>query len=108
MIEKLKREVEHEIQWLHYYGYKPDRVKLDLSKGGIYEQIQSIGYTKRVVPLDLRCIGGLAYVWNDDTNIDNLICLSERRNGIDKLSPIELWVKLFPNDIEKIYNKLNE
>lgn len=108
MIEKLKKDLDHEIQWLKYYGYREDRLKLDLSKGGVYEQVISIGYTKRVIPLDMRCIGALSYEWNENTNTDNLKCLNERRNGADKLSPIELWVKLYPNEIEMIYNKLNE
>ena len=107
MKERLKKGVEHEIQWLRYYGLREDREKLDLSKS-IYEQVRSIGYTKRVVPLDLRCIGCLSYQWKEGLTVENLEPLNERRNGIDRFTPLEMWVKLYPNEIETIYKLLNE
>ena len=107
MKERLKKEVDLEIQWLKYYGLREDREKLDLSKS-IYEQVRSIGYTKRVVPLDLRCIGCLSYEWRDNITIEELVPLNERRDGVNKFTPLEIWIKLFPQDKKIIYNLLNE
>lgn len=107
MKEKLKKEIDLEIQWLRYYGLREDRKRLDLTKN-IYEQIRSIGYTKRVIPLDLRCIGYLSYKWEDGMTVEELKPLNERRNGIDKFTPLETWIKLYPNEIETIYKLLNE
>lgn len=106
--EELWKIVELEIQWLAYYGLREDREKLDLSKESIYEQLRSIGYTKRVIPLDLRCIGPLSYNWGKEISIENLVSLNERRNLVEnRFSPVEIWVKLYPNDKELIYKKLN-
>lgn len=106
--KELWKIVELEIQWLAYYGLGEDRKVLDLSKESIYEQLRSIGYTKRVIPLDLRCIGALCYEWKDGMGIEDLLPLNERRNPSEKkYSPLETWVKLFPNEKEMIYKKIN-
>jgi hypothetical protein len=106
--EELWKLVELEIQWLAYYGLGEDRKKLDLSKDSIYEQLRSIGYTKRVIPLDLRCIGALCYKWEEGMGVEDLVPLNERRNFVEnKFTPLETWVKLFPNEKEMIYKKIN-
>jgi len=102
MEEKLLKEVELEVQWLRYYGLREDRIKVDLSKP-IYEQIRSIGYTKRVIPLDLRCIGYLSYEWEEGTTVDKLKPLNERRDGVKRFTPLEVWLKIHPEEIEKFY-----
>lgn len=61
-----------------------------------------------MVPLDLRCIGCLSYQWKEGLTVENLEPLNERRNGIDRFTPLEMWVKLYPNEIETIYKLLNE
>jgi len=107
--EELWKIVDMEIEWLIYYGFRADRKNLDLTKDTIYEQIKSIGYTKRVIPLDLRCIGALCYKWENNTTLKDLIPLNERRNPKEnKLSPLEIWIKLFPNEKEIIYKKINK
>lgn len=106
--EEFWKIVDKEIQWLAYYGLGEDRKKLDLSKNTIYEQLRSIGYTKRVIPLDLRCIGYLSYKWEEGMVVENLTPLNERRNvDGNTFSPLEIWIKLFPNERELIYKKIN-
>jgi hypothetical protein len=106
--EELWKMVDLETQWLAYYGLREDREVLDLSKNSIYEQLRSIGYTKRVIPLDLRCIGALCYEWKEGMCVENLVPLNERRNlEENKFTPTEIWVKLFPNEKELIYKKIN-
>lgn len=105
---ELWKIVELEIQWLAYYGLGEDRKVLDLTKESIYEQLRSIGYTKRVIPLDLRCIGALCYKWKEGMDVEDLVPLNERRNLNErKFSPLEIWVKLFPSEKEMIYKKIN-
>lgn len=107
--EKLWKLVSNEIEWMSHYGYREDRLNLDLKKDSIYDQIRSIGYAKVNTPLDLRCVGWLSFRWSDDLKIENLVPLNERRDTLKNLySPTEIWVKLFPDDYELIYNKINK
>ena len=52
--EKLIEMVDHEINWLYYYSWYEDREKLNESSD-VYKDLSRMGYTKRVIPLDLRC-----------------------------------------------------
>jgi hypothetical protein len=105
---ELWKIVELEVQWLAYYGLGEDRKNLDLNKDTVYEQLRSIGYTKRVIPLDLRCIGCLSYKWVEGMLVEDLVPLNERRNLVEnRFTPLETWLKLYPNDKELIYKKIN-
>lgn len=107
--EKLWKIVCNEIEWMSHYGFSEDRLNLDLTKDNIYDQIQSIGYAKVNTPLDLRCIGWLSFKWENGMSIEDLIPLNERRDPLDnRYSPCEIWVKLYPEDNELIYNKINK
>ena len=106
--EELWKQVSRELDWLAYYGYREDREKVDMDKP-LYDQVRSIGYTKVVTPLDVRCNGWLCFEYTDGMTIEDLVPLMERRNSEEnKFTPVEIWVKLFPEDKELIYKRLNK
>lgn len=106
-IKELEDLVDHEIQWLSYYGYREDRNNLNLNSE-IYRDVRSIGYTKRVIDLYLRCSPGL--ITSDieiskDTIIDKLRRESFPR-GNNKFTPLEVYLLIFPDRKEDIINRL--
>jgi len=105
--EELKYYVNQEIDWIRYYGYRNDRESLNLSKGSIYDQIRSIGYTKVNTDLDLRCSGYLSIKYIEGKSIEEMEVFNSRRKPeYNKLTPLEVIIKLYPNEID-IYSKLN-
>ena len=106
--EELWKTVDREVDWLAYYGYRDDRKNVDMDKQ-VYDQIKSIGYAKVNTPLDIRCNGYLCFVWKDGMTIDDLEPLNESRNTEEnKFTPLEVWVKLYPEDKELIYKRINK
>jgi len=105
--ELLHRLIEHETNWLNYYGLRTDREKLN-EESNIYRDIRSIGYTKRVIELSLRCSPGLITSDNlitKDTKIEDLKEDSFPRSN-NKFTPIEIYFILFPERKMEIINKL--
>ena len=105
--ELLYKLIDHEIQWLNYYGLREDREKLN-EKSNIYCDVRSIGYTKRVVELTLRCSPGL--ITSDkpitkDTKIEDLRQEGFPRGG-NKFTPIEVYFILFPEKKMEIISRL--
>lgn len=99
--EELKKEVELELQWLRYYGLREDREKYD-PKVSAYEQLRSIGYTKRVVPLAMRC--GFCRVTTSspitkDTVIEDLEITANQRSPENNVyTALDVWSMKFPED----------
>mgnify|MGYP003405218616 CR=1 FL=1 len=88
-IEQLTKLVDHEVQWLKYYGFYKTRKKLTI-ESNIYEDLESIGYTKRVIPLELRCLPCTITASEDiniNTNLEELReeSLPRRRTAIHQL-----------------------
>ncbi len=54
-LEKMWKCAKTEAEWLKYYGHVDSRMSEDFSDVKFYDRIQSIGYTKKVVPLHQRC-----------------------------------------------------
>ena len=105
--ELLYKLIDHEIQWLNYYGLREDREKLN-EKSNIYCNVRSIGYTKRVVELTLRCSPGL--ITSDkpitkDSKIEELKQEGFPR-GENKFTPIEVYFILFPENKMEIISRL--
>ena len=105
--ELLYKLIDHEIQWLNYYGLREDREKLN-EKSNIYCDVRSIGYTKKVIELTLRCSPGL--ITSDkqitkDIKIEDLKQESFPR-GENKFTPIEVYFILFPEKKMDLINKL--
>ena len=80
--QELNRAAEQESSWLHYYGLGEDREKDPLDDAMFYDRMRSIGYTKRVIPLPMRCV--CMYVTSDkpvlESSIEELQSVSGPRN----------------------------
>jgi hypothetical protein len=99
--------IEHEINWLSYYGLREDREKLNIDSD-IYKDVRSIGYTKRVIPLMERCSPGLITSINiitSDSKFEDLTSVSFPK-GENKFTPIETFLILFPDRKMQIIQKL--
>lgn len=99
--------VSQEIDWLYYYGYSEDR-KLLTKDSNIYEDVQSIGYTKRKISLDTRCA---PCVITSDRDIKPGIDISDLRQdsfprGLNKLTPLEVVLKIYPERAEEFLSKI--
>lgn len=101
-IIELKKYVIHELEWLKYYAIEKSRQELN-SESPIYDQLESIGYTKRVVSLPDRCTG--ARVKRNSNNDDWSITTEESRNHKNNVyTSLEAWLIIYPesfNDIKK-------
>ncbi len=106
--EELDKLIQHEINWLRYYSVRSSKEALDLSQNTIYEQMIPMGYVKRPQPLDLRCSGYICIEYIKGTNLEDLHTINERRDiDNNKFSPLEVYVKLFPEERERIKSLLN-
>lgn len=80
--QELNRAAEQEASWLKYYGLREDREKDSLDDHKFYDRLRSIGYTKRVIPLPMRC--ACLYLTSDksvlESSIDELSSTSGPRN----------------------------
>ena len=86
--------IEQEISWLRYYALKRDELT---ESSNLYDDLISIGYTKRVIPLSDRCPKFIVTSENqitEKTRIEDLVIITERRNTQDnKFTPLEvLWM----------------
>ncbi len=99
--ETLLQYIDHEISWLKYYGLREDRLKLTATSD-IYKEVRSIGYTKRVVPLDIRCCPCLIIVGK---TLDDCVADSFPRTA-EKLSPLELYKIMFNDEYNELLKDL--
>lgn len=105
--ESFDRLLDHEIQWLSYYGLREDREKLN-ENSDIYKDVRSIGYTKRVIPLMDRCSPGL--ITSDkpitkETKIEELTSCNFPK-GENKFTPVETFFILFPERKMELIQKI--
>lgn len=81
-LKEFQRYIDHETQWLKYYGYRPDRKSDTYYDHLFYERIHSIGYTKVIMPLSNRCVA--AYITSKtpvlESSIDELYVIGRSRN----------------------------
>jgi len=107
-INELEKLVELELQWLYYYSREDSKQNLNL-ESNIYEDLISIGYTKRPVKLDIRCCPCTITsdkIITEKTDISELFKSPINKRGENKLSPVEVYIKLFPDKKIDIINKL--
>lgn len=106
-IEELKKLVELELQWLHYYAHSDSRNKLN-ENSNIYNDLISIGYTKRVISLDKRCCPCI--ITSDEMITENFDISKLKKDnnlrGCNRYSPVEAYIKIFPDKKMEILNKL--
>lgn len=109
MTEKeFERSINHELEWLKYYADYKSREKLN-SNSDLYNDLITMGYTKRSIPLDRRCpycILTSDTKINEYTNIEDLRMIFEDRDSQNnKFTPLEiLWMS--PEKREWIIKKL--
>ena len=104
--EDLLKYVEHELQWLRYYANSDTRKSLTVDSN-IYEHLVSIGYTKRVIPLDRRC-SPCTLTGSDIFNIDSMIAIGEGRDSEkNKWTPLEVFWVNYPDKKNWVLEKLN-
>lgn len=99
--EILLQYIDHEISWLKYYGLKEDRIKLT-ETSDIYKEVRSIGYTKRVVPLDIRCCPCLIKI---GATLEECVIAQFPRTE-DKLSPLELYKLMFNDEYKELLSSI--
>lgn len=106
-LEELNKLVDLELQWLRYYSHVDSRNKLN-ENSNIYDDLVSIGYTKRVVKLDLRCCPCIITsdeIISKDFDLSKLKIDSNLR-GENRLTPVETFIIIFPEQKMNILNKL--
>lgn len=97
-IEDIKKYVVHELEWLRYYAYIESKKNLN-NQSSIYDQLQSIGYTKRVIPLPNRCSAAWIKFENGDIELSK-----DQPRCIEKniYTPLEVWLKVYPESFDNI------
>lgn len=98
--EDLKKYVDQEVSWLYYYGSQqesedPNRTtrKTELYNDVLfYDRLISIGYTKKVIPLHMRCpavfITSIKPVL--ESSIEELEIITGPRNHVNNIfTPLE-------------------
>ena len=103
-IIEFQKLVDHETQWLKYYGYRPSRKADDYNDHLFYERLESIGYTKVIMPLPNRCVG--AFITSDkpvlESTIEELRTIGSPRNHSKNIfTPLEYMMS------KKILNYLD-
>lgn len=109
-IEELEKYIDIELQWLRYYSLEKTREKLN-ENSDIYSDLKSIGYTKRVVPLYSRCSPCTLTsddVITENTNISDIKKAEFNVRGDNKFTPVETFIKLFPERKIEIINRLKQ
>ena len=105
--QQLEKWIDHELSFLRYYGYREDRMKLTIDSN-IYEDVRSIGYTKRTMSLSHRCIPATIKCdteINSNTKIEDLYVITERKTN-QSYSPCEVFMKIFPDRRKEIIDIL--
>lgn len=108
--QELNKLVDHEIQWLAYYGERNSRANLTVNSE-LYKDLVSIGYTKKIIPLDRRCLCDVLTSntkITKDTLLENIYSTKEPRDLTKNcLSPLEVYWILYPDERTSVINKLN-
>jgi hypothetical protein len=107
--EELFKYVDTELQALRYYALEKTRMELNIDKP-IYEQLVSIGYTKRVLPLPARC-AHCRVTANEpitkDTPIESIEFSGSPRNSENNIyTGLEFWLIKYPEDKQFVLNYL--
>jgi hypothetical protein len=117
-IEELIKNVDTELQWLKYYALAEvdqsiypgmnGRKTFDPTRSP-YDQLVSIGYTKRVIPLSMRCVflRLTAETPVKDTPLEQLTSSNEGRNPEKNIySALEVLLMKYPEKHEWVFNSL--
>jgi len=105
--QQLDKWIDTEINWLRYYGYRGDREALT-EDSNLYNDIKSIGYTKRVIPLIRRCSPMTITsdeIITSNTKLEDMyeVYSYDRDN---KYSPLEIYWMIYPEKRSEIIKLL--
>jgi hypothetical protein len=107
--EELFKCAKQELEWLRYYSHVDSREAFSV-ESDIYTDLKPIGYAKKNLPLDARCVPCIITSnnpINSETLIDNLFVIGSSRNkNQNKYSPLEIVWIIFPKKRNWIINKL--
>jgi hypothetical protein len=105
--EEFIEMIDHEINWLYYYSWHEDREKLN-ENSDVYKDLSRMGYTKRVIPLELRCpmciLTSDKYI-GPNFNLEDLRVIQERRSD-KNLTPLEVAIRIWPEKKLELLNRL--
>ena len=108
-LDELKRLVEIEVGWLSLYGREDTRMKLDINSS-IYDDLVSIGWTKKVMKLELRCCPCI--ITSDEMITENFdiskLKIAHTVRGENKYTPVEAYIKIYPNEKIDIIKKIKK
>jgi len=107
-LEELNKFIDLELQWLRYYANEVTRNALN-ENSEIYRDLKSIGYTKRVIKLDLRCCPCTITsdeIINEKSDLSNLRKSDYNLRGDNRFSPCEIFIKIFPDKKMELFNRL--
>jgi hypothetical protein len=93
--EKLWKSARDEADWLRYYGHNESRMSDEFNDDKFYDRIESIGYTKRVIPLHLRCpmVCISSDLPMDESTIKDIYVVSGPRNHSKNIyTPLEFFI----------------
>jgi hypothetical protein len=107
---ELLKFVNQELEWLRYYTHRDYKIKLT-KDSSIYDTLISIGYTKRVISLDLRCPSAILTSVdsiNNLTDLNALEIISKPRNHNENCyTALEFfWIK-YPEKRQDVIDNLN-
>ena len=106
-LEELKRLVDIELGWLKGYARSDTRMALNINSS-IYDDLVSIGWTKKVMKLELRCCPYI--ITSDETITENFdvskLKIAHTIRGENRYTPVEAYIKIFPEKKMELLNRL--
>ena len=106
-LNELEELIDREISCLNYYARRDTRMALDINSS-IYDDLISIGWTKKVIKLELRCCPCI--ITSDETITENFdvskLKVAHSIRGDNKYTPLEAYLKIFPDKKIEILNRL--
>lgn len=103
--QELIKLVNTEIDWLRYYSFRDSKKKLNV-ECELYDTLESIGYTKRIIPLDRRCPAGMISTGNV-FKLEQMEVVSMLRNHDKGLyTPLEVYWILYPHKRSEVIYEL--
>ena len=104
--EEIRKNAEHELQWLKYYATAESR-KLLVPTKPIYDQLVSAspGTSARNIPLKMRC-SSMRISSDEKITIDTLLDKLHISDQPNAMSALEVYVIKYPEDHTWVTNSL--
>jgi len=106
-LKELEELIDRELSCLNYYARTDTRMALNINSS-IYDDLVSIGWTKKVMKLELRCCPCI--ITSDETITENFdvskLKIAHTIRGDNKYTPLEAYLKIFPDKKIEILNRL--